>query len=265
MRRRPRYLRARLPRATSATPAPRPCSARRASRPGQVHAGCPGLRACTATPARRGGVTDSQSAPAQVKDRDEQLAKAKRMMVALNNKFKAKFAKMEETYKAKAAAPSLELQEARDKLAVAQRAVQELQQALAAERALREAGETDGEIAELREAVEERDAIIEKAKEKYQEMGKKARAAVEERDAEIATLQEQLQQAEQKLEDALGAAAASASSDEALVQMQASLDEANAALSVAQGSCSEAQQVLISQQVLSIVTWFSKYTRGAEF
>jgi hypothetical protein len=201
--------------------------------------------------------------PAQVKDRDEQLAKAKRMMVALNNKFKAKFAKMEETYKAKAAAPgegegsapSLELQEARDKLAAAQRAVQELQQALAAERARGGAGENDGEIAELQEAVEERDAIIEKAKEKYQEMGRKARAAVEERDAEIATLQEQLQQAEQKLEEALGAAAASASSDEALAQMQASLDEANAALSVAQCSCSEAQQVLIlNKYLLSIVT-----------
>ena len=221
------------------------------------------LRHSPQTPARRGGVTDSLSVPVQVKDRDEQLAKAKRMMVALNNKFKAKFAKMEETYKAKAAAPgegegsapSLELQEARDKLAAAQRAVQELQQALAAERARGAGGENDGEIAELQEAVEERDAIIEKAKEKYQEMGRKARAAVEERDAEIATLQEQLQQAEQKLEEALGAAAASASSDEALAQMQASLDEANAALSVAQCSCSEAQQVLIlNKYLLSIVT-----------
>ena len=154
------------------------------------------------------GGADPRPASAQVKDRDEQLAKAKRMMVALNNKFKAKFAKLEETYKAKAAAQpgegdgqgalAHELQEARDKLAASQRAVDELQQALAAARAGGGGAEgtedKEGEIAELREAVEERDAIIEKAKEKYQEMGRKARAAVEERDAEIASLQEQLQQ-----------------------------------------------------------------------
>ena len=60
--------------------------------------------------------------------------------------------------------------------------------------------EKDAEIAELREAVEERDAIIETAKEKYQAMGQKARAAVEERNEEILSLTEQLEQVCAKIE-----------------------------------------------------------------
>ena len=147
----------------------------------------------------------------QVKDRDDQLAKAKRMMVALNNKFKAKFAKLEEKQAAKAAegeggALEQELADVKGKLAASQQTVEELQvmcnelrSRLAGSNNAGEenSGERDAEIAELREAVDERDAIIEKAKEKYQEMGRKARAAVDERDSEIASLTEQLDEVEQ--------------------------------------------------------------------
>ena len=51
-------------------------------------------------------------------------------------------------------------------------------------------------------------------------------------------------QAQQNLEEARSSATASAGSEEALAQMQASLDEANVALAAAQGSSSEAQQAL---------------------
>ena len=144
----------------------------------------------------------------QVKDRDDQLAKAKRMMVALNNKFKAKFAKLEEKQAAKAAegeggASEQELEEVKGKLAASQRSVEELQEMcnelrsrLAGSNHAGEDSSADAEIAELREAVDERDAIIEKAKEKYQEMGRKARAAIDERDTEIASLNEQLDEVE---------------------------------------------------------------------
>jgi uncharacterized coiled-coil protein SlyX len=114
----------------------------------------------------------------QVKNRDDQLAKAKRMMVALNNKFKAKFAKMEETNAARAAAQAAseggggasELDADKEKLAACQGTIDELQKALADQQAaceeLREKladmeashqgmAEKDSEIAELKAAVEE--------------------------------------------------------------------------------------------------------------
>ena len=75
----------------------------------------------------------------QIKKRDDDLAKAKRMMVALNNKFKAKFAKMEEMNAAKAAeggGPQHELQEANAKLAACHALIDELQKALASEQTI---------------------------------------------------------------------------------------------------------------------------------
>ena len=136
----------------------------------------------------------------QIMSQDQQLAKAKRMMVALNNKFKAKFAKQAEEAKASAAAPadggaSAELDDHRAKLAVFEKKVTDLEQALDASQAavvevrknLQDVNEAssakDAQIAELNEAVQERDAVIETAKEKYQTMGQKARTAVEERNA----------------------------------------------------------------------------------
>jgi len=111
----------------------------------------------------------------QVKNRDGQLAKAKRMMVALNNKFKAKFAKMEEMNAAKVEAmkeapagseggvSQRELDEAKKQLAACQRTVDELHTTCVELRsqlatscdAANEESEKDAEIAELREAVEE--------------------------------------------------------------------------------------------------------------
>lgn len=116
----------------------------------------------------------------QVKNRDDQLAKAKRMMVALNNKFKAKFAKMEEMNAAKAAAAGRgasqqELNEAKEGIEACKGTIDELQKALADQQVaceeLREkladadsaqksasnesVAEKEAEIAELKEAVEE--------------------------------------------------------------------------------------------------------------
>ena len=111
----------------------------------------------------------------QVKNRDGQLAKAKRMMVALNNKFKSKFAKMEEINAAKMEAmkeaqaggeggvSQQELDEAKEQLAACQRTVHDLQTTCVELRnqlatscdAANEMSERDAEIAELREAVEE--------------------------------------------------------------------------------------------------------------
>ena len=146
----------------------------------------------------------------QVKNRDEQLAKAKRMLVAVNNKWKQKFAKKEQETAASAAVPGQEgasqqeLDKAKAQLAASQRTVEELQRTCdelraAADRQGKSGDDVespegkDAEISELREAVEERDAIIQMAKEKYQEMGQKAKAAIEARDGEIASLNEQLE------------------------------------------------------------------------
>ena len=83
--------------------------------------------------------TDFECLHFQIKKRDDDLAKAKRMMVALNNKFKAKFAKMEEMNAAKAAeggGPQHELEEAKAKLATCHALIDELQKALASEQTI---------------------------------------------------------------------------------------------------------------------------------
>ena len=146
----------------------------------------------------------------QIKSQDEQLAKAKRMMVALNNKFKAKFAKQAEEAKAAAsatdsgasAALQQEVDDHKTKLGACEKRIADLEQALDASQTacdearqnLQGVDDKDAEIAELRQAVAERDAIIDTAKEKYQAMGQKARAAVEERNAEIEALTEKLEE-----------------------------------------------------------------------
>ena len=121
------------------------------------------------------------------------------MMVALNNKFKAKFAKLEASKQA-AATPAdgalqQELDELKAKLVACEKRAADLQELNAGHERANEAGDLkDAEIAELKRAVAERDALLETAKERYQTMGQKARAAVEERNSEIEALTGQLEE-----------------------------------------------------------------------
>lgn len=135
----------------------------------------------------------------QIKDRDTQLAKAKRMMVALNNKFKAKFAKLEASKQAAVipadGALQQELDELKAKLAACEEKAAARQETNTGNEQENEASDLkDTEIAELKAAVVERDEIIERAKERFQAMGQKARAAVEERNSEIESLTGQLEE-----------------------------------------------------------------------
>ena len=215
-----------------------------------------------------------EEAQAAVKNRDEQLAKAKRMMVALNNKFKAKFANLEakaaaELAESKAAAAGQgssavqhELDDARERLAHTQQTVADLQQTCDELRAAaREgAGSDEATVAELREAVEQRDAIIQTAKEKYQAMGQKAQTVIAERNEQIESLSSQLQDANVKLE-ALQSQADE--SQQALLDERRALDDLKAQLDTALRDGQASRQEL-EQQLLAANTAIEGLAAGGE-
>ena len=147
---------------------------------------------------------DLATAQETIGKRDADLAKAKRMLVALNNKFKAKFAKLEEKAKAQAEARGAAGDGGADpeQLAARDKEIESLQTQLAAATANSEvvyghlvtarenlaaatagkSGEEEegGPLAELRseneelhEALGERDGIIAMAKEKFKTVSSK--------------------------------------------------------------------------------------------
>ena len=149
---------------------------------------------------------DLATAQETIGKRDADLAKAKRMLVALNNKFKAKFAKLEEKAKAQAEARGAAGDGGADpeQLAARDKEIESLQTQLAAAKANSEVvyghlvtarenlaaataasakseeEEEGGQLAELRseneelhEALGERDGIIAMAKEKFKTVSSK--------------------------------------------------------------------------------------------
>lgn len=192
-------------------------------------------------------MTREEELSAELSQKDAELAKAKRMMVALNNKVKAKLAaqdaKMKEEgdrLREEIESLKLELENARASVGPAQigsenESLQLLQASWESERLQLE------QQLEAKDAIiEEKSGIIDMAKEKFLKQGEKARALIQDRDEQIALKEQEILELTEQI-TALSASVTNSDSEISslkarLVDLEDGLKEASAAVEVKENS-----------------------------
>jgi chromosome segregation ATPase len=143
-------------------------------------------------------MTREDELTAELERKDADLAKAKRMMVALNNKCKARLAGQEAKMKEEGDRFRVEIEEL--KLQLVNFASKDTASQISDNQDL------GAEIGRLQEAIAERDAVISErdefiamAKEKFLKQGEKARALIQDRDEQIALKEQEIIEVNEKL------------------------------------------------------------------